>query len=338
MTSEFGRRTLIKASGALLGAAAAGAYAIPSASALTAGKPPVPGGDLAFLGVYCTPETAGSGLSGPEPLEALLGRQFAVNHSFRSPYGAAWAPVRDRMLADKAAGRIPMLSYAAGGVDDLQALADGQRDALIDGQATALVALDTPVFMRFTWEFDSQTRYAGHAGLFVEAWRYAWERFQLKGATNVAWVWCPTRLAFGNGAASDFYPGNGYVDWIAADGYSRPTEGPPLGPYPSFLELFTEANIFAINHGKPFMVGETGVHRASDLATATEQSSWLDGIRDSLDQGRWANLKALVYYHLDGEGTSLPAHWQVTVPPDGNAFQSFKSLAWHPRMKAVLPG
>ena len=33
-------------------------------------------------------------------------------------------------------------------------IAAGRRDAWIDGQARALKALRTPVFLRFTWEFD----------------------------------------------------------------------------------------------------------------------------------------------------------------------------------------
>jgi hypothetical protein len=359
VSREINRRDFLRVtSSAVLGAAlldGVGQQPADAAAAVTAGKPRIPGTytdalgvrhSLAYLGIHRPVDVPGC--SDPEDLESILGRTFAINHYFRSPPEADWGPLRDRMQADKEAGRIPMLSYAAGktpGYADGEAgqtqaafqrlieIANGDRDVYIDGQAAALAVLNTPVFLRFTWEVD--IRYVGPEGAaaFKSAWRHVWARFRRMGATNVAFVWCPTWLAFHDGAAMHYYPGDGYVDWIGADGYSRYPD------YRSFSSLFTAANVFALEHGKPLMVAETGIHRLDkqeNVTTApTEQSVWLDELRQNLDDDRFANMKALVYFHTDGDNHPQPNHWRVTIPEAGPAFRSFRSLAWNPRLKAA---
>lgn len=323
----------------------------PVAAATTIGKPRIPGyyrdsagraHSRAYLGVFNARGTAG--ISEPGDLESQLGRRFAINHSFRQPPEAPWAPLQERLLRDKAAGRIPMLSYAGGekpGIADhdaaalarLHEIVAGRRDASIDGQARALKALRTPTFFRFTWEFD--TRYPGPVGVRAHkaAWRHVVRRFRAVGATNVAFVWCPSWLAFGNGRAAAFYPGDTYVDWIGVDGYARAPE------YRSFAALFAAANSFAVTRRKPLMVAETGVHRLtsdSRLPTgSTAQSLWIDAVRNELDANRFSAVKALLYFHVDGDNHPLPNQWRVTTPLGGPALTSFKALARHPRLKAT---
>lgn len=325
-------------------------FATPPADAATqAAKPRIPGSQtsgsgvrsMAYFGLFQAISAAG--ISAPEPLEHLLGRRTAVNHSFRQPPEAPWAPLRARMLADKHAGRIPMLSYAAGekdGIKDHQAAANarladiaaGRRDRFIDGQATALAALRTPVFLRFTWEFDRRYPGANGARTHRVAWRHVHQRFQAKGATNVAFVWCPSWLAFNDGTAATYYPGDQYVDWVGADGYSRAPN------WPSFETMFTKPSQFAARHHKPFMVCETGVNRlnlqSGQTYGSTAQSRWVDGLRTSLSENALPNLKALLYFHVDGDNDPLPNQWRLTLPTNGPALRSFKSLAWHPRMQA----
>ena len=165
------------------------------------------------------------------------------------------------------------------------------------------------------------------------AWQHVWTRFQRVGATNVAFVWCPTWLAYQDGTAAHFYPGSSYVDWIAADGYARSPD------YRSFPTMFTAANVFALAHGKPFMVAETGVQRLSSQASTTsgrtKQSVWLDELSHALAEGRFANLKALVYFDTDGDNQPSPNAWRVTVPTPGPAIEAFTRLAWNPRLKAM---
>ncbi|MET3962720.1 hypothetical protein ABIE44_002654 [Marmoricola sp. OAE513] len=359
MTEGLDRRNLLRlgAGGAI--ASGLGLADLGTASAAPArkkrkkkvGKPKVPGTyrdaagtahSLAYLGLYDARRVPG--LSEPEPLENRIGRRVSINHSFRQPPEAPWGPLKARMLKDKAAGRIPMLSWAGGekpGIADhdaaalarLREIAAGKRDAAINGQAKALRDLRTPVFLRFTWEFD--TRYAGPVGVRTHkaAWRHVVKRFRAVGATNVAFVWCPTWQAFGNGRAAAFYPGDTYVDWIGVDGYARTPD------YRTFYKLFADASAFAVKHRKPLMVSETGVHRLDSgvdvPADRTAQSTWLDALRTDLDKDRFSNVKALLYFHVDGDDHPLPNQWRVTDPGDGPALLSFKALARHPRLRAV---
>ncbi|MCX6397274.1 MAG: glycosyl hydrolase [Propionibacteriales bacterium] len=353
MTEGVDRRGFLRtgAAGALTtaGLAALGGLG-DAAAAATVGKPRIPGyyrdaagraHSRAYFGLFHARSTPG--ISEPEELEDQIGRKAVINHCFRQPPETPWAPLRTRMLRDKAAGRIPMLSYAGGetpGIADhdqaalarLTEIAAGRRDAAIDGQARALKALGTPVFLRFTWEFD--LRYPGPVGVRTHkaAWRHVRRRFQAVGANNVAFVWCPSWLAFSNGRAEAFYPGDTYVDWIGVDGYARSPD------YLSFAGMFAKANTFAATRGKPLMVSETGVHRrAGDdpSSGSTAQSAWLDAVRSQLDQNRFSAVKALLYFHVDGDNQPRPNQWRVTSPLDGPAFRSFTALARHPRLKAL---
>ncbi|MET8907866.1 hypothetical protein [Micromonospora sp. NPDC004551] len=55
------------------------------------------------------------------------------------------------------------------------------------------------------------------------AWRRVRTIFREERADNVAFVFCPTWLAFQTGRVSSFWPGDSMVDWVAVDGYARPS-------------------------------------------------------------------------------------------------------------------
>ncbi|HET6297703.1 MAG TPA: glycosyl hydrolase [Kribbella sp.] len=277
----------------------------------------IPPAGKAHLGAYVY---AGNelGLSQPEALESQIGHQLGINHSFQ--HGAP-SVLTARIQADIDAGRIPMISWAAGDQAELGKIDLGQKDDWIDAQAQALAAFCVPMFLRFTWEFD--LRYTDTA-LFVRVWQRVRDHFRTV-APNVAFVWNPTWRAFSEtDKAVPFYPGNDYVDWVAADGYARPKPDKPEYHYRAFADMFADAHAFAVSHGKPFMVGETGVHR--DEADP-RQASWLNTTR-TVVKAQYPALKAFLYFHVDGD--DLDNHWRVTVPPGGPALQAFRAYATDP--------
>ncbi|SDJ55592.1 glycoside hydrolase family 26 protein [Streptomyces indicus] len=306
----FGRGALALAAAPLLTAVPARA----AGTASTASLIPPSGAHLGAYN-YIGDDT---GVSGPEPLESKLGQRLGINHCFQM-YDAA--PPLARMRTDLAAGRIPMLSWAAGDTARLRAILAGTHDAWIDGQARALGSLGAPLLLRFTWEFD--LRYADSA-LFKDVWRYVHGRFA-REAPLVAFVWCPTWRAYRETAkAEPFYPGDAYVDWIGADGYARPRPAEPAYDYRPFSLLFDAAHAFAVDRGKPFVVGETGVHRADSDPV---QAAWLTAAHGAVKES-FPGLKALVYFHRDGEQED--AHWRVTVPDGGPAQRAFTAIAADP--------
>lgn len=265
-----------------------------------------------------------NGISQPEPLESQIGHRLGINHSFQHTTLPAV-----RIETDIAAGRIPMISWAAGPEEELVAWDNGTRDADIDAQAKALAAYCVPMFLRFTWEFD--LRYTD-TELFKRVWIRVRNIFAGQ-APNVAFVWNPTWRAYSETAkAVPFYPGDPYVDWVAADGYSRPKPDKPEYDYRSFDSMFADAYSFAVMHGKPFMVGETGVHR--DDADPQRQAAWLTTTR-AVVKASYPALKAFLYFHVDGDG--LDNHWRVTVPPDGPAQTAFAAFAADPYFNPGSP-
>jgi beta-mannanase len=110
------------------------------------------------------------------------------------------------------------------GDQDTRQVATGADDELIRQRADAVAALGRPVLLRWFWEMDGRRyRNVAHSPReFVAAWRHLHDLFAERGADNVRWVWCPNATAFTDRTAQQFYPGDGYVDWVCADGYDYP--------------------------------------------------------------------------------------------------------------------
>ncbi len=94
------------------------------------------------------------------------------------------------------------------------------------------------------------------------------EIFAQRGATNVVWVWSPTAWSFVTRSPwpPDYYPGDAYVDWVAADGYNWYPR--PRSPWRSFTSLRPFYD-WATTKTKPIMIAENGV--MEDPAAARSQ-------------------------------------------------------------------
>ncbi|WNI21035.1 hypothetical protein [Streptomyces sp. ITFR-16] len=308
--------------GLLLGASAAALSPAP----VSVAAPPGPAEEAvaralvpatgAHFGAYVY-EGSSAGVSQPENLESKIGRRLGINHCFQ-PVSVTLPSARiERDVTD---GRVPMLSWAAGSETRLREIVAGAHDDWIDAQTSGLAAVGAPVLMRLTWEFD--LRYRDFA-LFTDMWQYVRERFA--AAPQVSFVWCPTWRAYREtGQAEPFCPGNAYVDWVGADGYARPRPDKPDYDYRAFDLMFDFAHAFAVDCGKPFIVGETGVHRApADPA----QAAWLATAHEVI-KARYPELKALLYFHRDGPGGD--DDWRITVPDGGPAQEVFAGIAADP--------
>ena len=139
-----------------------------------------------------------------------------------------------------------------------RAIASGAEDPIIDRMADSIRGLGGEVFVRFFWEMDGNKKaaMAQSPAKFKAAWRHVHDVFAERGATNVAWVWCPNAYAFTLGSAMRWYPGDAYVDWAAADGYNwgKVARG---GSWQSFGSIF-QSFYRKMGGRKPLMVGETG--------------------------------------------------------------------------------
>ncbi len=304
-----------------------GSRATRGADPAAGGKPPVPGvGQGVYLGAWVNPAGApGVGVPGSKefrqvPLfEQQVGRKLAILHLY-----TAWnkpAPIQSLNVISGRFGAIPLLDWACGDQD--KNISQGNDDELIYDYAKALRDFGRPIFLRWFWEMNlDHPSCAGSASDYVAAWRRIWGIFHgqipVNGKTieaeNVAFVWCPS-------VSRDweaFYPDNGYVDWIAVDGYSRGDRGNP-----SFSQLFGSFYDWADGQdpGAPVMIAETGSgNAASGTAKGQIQAAYLASAEQAID-GQGATMpavEAFVYFDAVGQAGS----WDLT----GAGLDAFRAV------------
>jgi len=262
-----------------------------------------------------------------QSLEAQLHRKMAIDLHY-STWTADLAS--QSVIDDLAAGRIPLISWQCGAPD--AAVAAGLDDKMIAAQATAIAALHQPVMIRWFWEMEFTGTNGGRQGEnaaacigsagpagYIAAWRHIVGIFRANGATNVAWLFCPGQSSYSptaaarGVAASSYYPGDAFVDWIGEDAYSRSTPA----ALPSLV-----AGMYADygGSGKPLILCETGAEGADQPAffASAEQLP-----------GEYPNLKALVYFDSHGPLGSY------VLTPQGLA--AFATLAHGPSFSALPP-
>ncbi len=183
-------------------------------------------------------------------------------------------------------------------------------DAQIIAYGQALKAFGQPIFLRWFWEMNINTisRQAcnayGRGPAYVAAWQHVWTLITQAGASNVAFVWCPSA----GGDASAYYPGDAYVDWICADSYDTAHTGGQAF-HDSFNGFYKQWDA-----RKPLMVGETG-------ATASDQALYVQSL-DSQLPSAYPDFKALIYFDAPGDF----GNWAF----NGNGIAAFRALAASP--------
>ncbi len=219
--------------------------------------------------------------------ERRLGRRYEIVHNFH-PFTDPFPSAFDRFVV--AGDRTLLLSW--NGTTAARILGGG-ADAMIRARARALRRLRQPVLLRFWWEMNTRVKAAwAEPDEFVEVWRYVHRIFDEEGATNVAWVWCPTTEAFAANAevAERYWPGADWVDWVAADGYNF-APAKPGAAYRSFATTFADFYRWAARTGKPTMIAEVGVLERRP----GEKAAWLDELAPVL-RTRFPRVGALVYF------------------------------------------
>jgi hypothetical protein len=257
-------------------------------------------------------------------LEEHLGRKLDINHNFY-PWDKEFPTDVERW--DLENGRIPMISW--NGKDVLASdIAGGKYDPMIQDRAVRVkeLGIDKPVMIRWFWEMDGRKKaeFAQSPAAYIAAWRHIHDTFDVMGATNVAWVWCPNASAFTDGEAQAFYPGDDYVDWVCADGYNW-APGRPGDPWESFAEIFGGFYDWASKQTKPIMIGEFGVQEGP---TPGQKAAWVAETGNVI-KTQFPLIKAVVYFNANQD-----YDWRMNTSPD--AYQAFKDLANDPFFDAGL--
>jgi hypothetical protein len=146
----------------------------------------------------------------------------------------------------------------------LKAIAGGAFDAYLTRSGAALAAFGGPVQLRFAHEMNgdwypwSEQVNGGAAGDYVAAWRHVHDVVTAAGATNVSWVWSPNVPYAGSLPLAGLYPGAGYVDVVALDGYNWGTSQ-TWSTWQNPSELFGPglAALRSLAPGTPVEIAET---------------------------------------------------------------------------------
>jgi hypothetical protein len=243
--------------------------------------------------------------------ERQLGFRLTVVHHYR-PWSITSFRIDKSALSHR---QIPMISWSPGGTTTASAIANGSQDALITRTARAIKGLRKKIFLRLAYEMDQppgSPRYIGTPSEFVPAWRHVVRIFRQVGARNARFVWCGIAAHFKTGHAQAYYPGDRYVNWIAADGYNW---YPAHRKWTGYRSIFSSFYRWAKRHGKPLMIAETG--SMEDPHSAGHKAKWMTRAR------KWVHahhhLKAVVYFD-----SISPKGYDFRVQTSGSSTHAFR--------------
>lgn len=311
---------------ALLAATLAAALVGPATPATALSRP---GGPLAlasgsYFGVTAN-ENQNDGINGGKAevldFEADIGRKIDIDNRFYV-WGDQLPTAQE--VWDVQNGRIPMITW---GKRDTLNILSGAQDAWILAQAGRLANLGGPFFLRFFGEPDGayQANIVHTPADYIAAWRHVHNLFLQAGATNAVWVWCPTANSYLPSSPNlwppDFYPGDTFVDWVAADGYNwYPTQ--PTNGGRSFKVVFQNFYDWAITTGKPIMIAETGA-----LEGNPGKAQWLTDAWQVMKTD-FTMIQAFVYFDTMVLKNGVVNDWRVAPTPA--TFAAYKAGASDP--------
>ncbi len=136
----------------------------------------------------------------------------------------------------------------------------------------------------------------GTPAQFAAAWRKLHDVFKAQGATNVRWVWTMTAWSFIDGSADGYYPGDAYVDAIAADGYNWNKCRSSREQWLPFSTIFEGHRKFGLKHpSKQLIIMELG--SVEDPAVAGRKAAWWNDVRQVLRKPEWAQYSAVLTWN-----------------------------------------
>lgn len=165
-------------------------------------------------------------------LEKLFNYNFPVTlmyNSFEVPYKTGY------MNNAKEAGKV--VEYTLYTTDKVNGkdkditldILDGKYDDYLDNMAKSFNEYDYPVLFRLNnemngaWDLYSAYYVGKDTDLFIDCWKYIYERFEKMGVDNLIFIWNPNELSFPNYGYNNYlsyYPGNKYVDVIGLTAYN----------------------------------------------------------------------------------------------------------------------
>ncbi|MHA7284088.1 glycoside hydrolase family 26 protein [Arthrobacter sp. TMS2-4] len=183
----------------------------------------------------------------------------------------------------------------------LDRIAAGEFDAYLREWGTDLGRWGQPVYLRFAHEMNGDW-YPWAAGVngntaadYVAAYRHVHDVVASTGATNISWVWNPNVPYWGSTPLDQLYPGAGYVDVAALDGYNWGTsQSWSSWQEPEALFGGGIAQLRQLAPGTPIMIAETA---SSELGGSKPQ--WISSLFEYVSAQ--PDVVGLVWFHIAKE-------------------------------------
>jgi len=225
-------------------------------------------------------------------------------------------------------GAIPMITWEPylATAFTLEAIATGEYDSYINDFAIAAKSWGKQLFLRpmhepngnwYPWSGSENGADAAAAQTYINAWRRIYNIFSGVGAKNVTVVWSvnhrsvPTNESWNQ--IGSYYPGDSYVDWVGADGYSWDgNSGEPT--YETFSQLFSTvyATFEVIAPSKPMMVSELA------CAEGADKDTWITDAFNNLKGASFSKFKVFAWFNINKE-----RDWRVNSDNDAlTAYQN----------------
>ena len=243
-----------------------------------------------------------------------LGRDERIVHVFYD-----WTDNLPVSIVGMPAGAVPMISWR--GVAHAEILS-GKHDAMIARNARRLARDGKPKFLRWGWEMNgkwypwSGPDNNGSSASYVACWKHIHQIFEWEGVDNVSWVWSINWNSSPNTPENRFqayYPGDKFVDWVAASGYNLHKEAPAT----LFDALYKE---YASR--KPMMISECG---SVDYG-GTTKGDWITDFAAYV--GRRPNIAAVCWFDTDTH-PSYSEKWRIDT--NAASLAAYRAMALSPR-------
>jgi hypothetical protein len=219
------------------------------------------------------------------------------------------APPIAELTAVRSRGAVPLITWEpwawGGGLAQptyaLDRIAAGDFDAYITQWGQALASWGQPVQLRFAHEMNgnwypwAEGVNGNQPGDYVQAWRHVHDVVAATGASNVDWVWSPNVPYFGSTDLAGLFPGAGYVNVVALDGYNWGTSA-SWSSWMSPQDLFAPgiAQLRTLAPGLPILIAEVASAEAGG-----SKAQWNTDLVSYL--AAQADVEGFVWFHMQKE-------------------------------------
>jgi hypothetical protein len=267
-------------------------------------------------------------------LERMWARNVTFIHQYQTNGDVFPTPEQVAWTSDPAHPRALAINWKPATNLTWAAIASGAVDSRLDAEAARLAAYGKPMLLAIGHEPEDQVVDTPGSGMrpedYAAMFRHVVTRLRSHGATNVAFVWDMMGYkGWGmKGWYDRLYPGDGYVDWIAADMYGSDlaTMLTRTGTnWPGWYAWATSKH-----PGKPLAMFEFGM--PNPRMTVTQEASAYDTVVQQLPT--FPALRLLLHFNHGVDGVTTQ---NCRYDDDATTIYAFTTMVRQPLLNPALP-